>query len=80
MKSGRTLLICRGCTLAGADFNKAYFRLASLQGADMRQAKLAGADFFRAVGLSTERLAFACGDDKTRLPEGGTIPRCAKTP
>jgi hypothetical protein len=179
--AGRTLLACRGCTLAGANFNKAYLRLASLQGADMRQAKLSGADltgtqfrgtnlegaeirkanlagadltganlrgadlshsrldavivegadftgaklvganlrlieyvkglklrdvdatgaifryahlrgvdfsganlsgadFFRAEGLSTAQLAFACGDDKTKLPEGVMIPRCVKEP
>jgi uncharacterized protein YjbI with pentapeptide repeats len=40
----KTLLRCRGCTLAGTNFNGSYLRLASLQGADMRQAKMRGAD------------------------------------
>ncbi|MGV8997077.1 MAG: pentapeptide repeat-containing protein [Parvibaculaceae bacterium] len=40
----KTLLTCRGCTLAGANFKGAYLRLASLQGADMRKAQLAGAE------------------------------------
>lgn len=40
----KTLLTCRGCTLAGANFNGSFLRLASLQHADMRQAKLAGAE------------------------------------
>tara|TARA_R110000868_G_scaffold8744_5_gene44728 strand:- start:2524 stop:3411 length:888 start_codon:yes stop_codon:yes gene_type:complete len=40
----KTLLTCRGCTLAGANFNGSYLRLASLQGADMRKAQLQGAE------------------------------------
>jgi uncharacterized protein YjbI with pentapeptide repeats len=61
--AGRTLLACRGCTLAGANFNKAYLRLASLQGADMRQAKLSGADLtatqFRGANLEGAVIAKA---------------------
>ncbi len=40
----KTLLSCRGCTLAGANFNGSYLRLASLQRADLRKAHLAGAE------------------------------------
>lgn len=43
-ESGKKLLACRKCTLAGADFKKAYLRLGSFQGADMRQVDLSGAD------------------------------------
>lgn len=42
--SGKTLLACRDCTLAGANFDKAYLRLASFQGADLRKANLSHAD------------------------------------
>ena len=126
--AGRTLLTCRDCRLAGADFKGAYLRLGSFQRADMRKAKftgadltgakfaganfrlieyvrglklrnvdarhaifryavlrgvdftgadLSGADFTRALGLTNEHLARACGDDRTRLPPGLVIPRCA---
>lgn len=40
----KTLVTCRGCTLAGADFNGSYLRLASLQRADLRKAQMSGAD------------------------------------
>ena len=40
----KTLLTCRGCTLAGANFNGSYLRLASLQGADLRKVQMAGAE------------------------------------
>lgn len=42
--SGKTLLNCQNCKLAGADFKKAYMRLASFQGSDLRKVDFSGAD------------------------------------
>jgi uncharacterized protein YjbI with pentapeptide repeats len=51
---------------------------AVLTGATLRGADLSGADFTRAVGLTDEQLSRACGDDKTILPPGLSIPGCSK--
>ena len=55
-------------------------RIERVYGVDFSGANLSGADFFRAVGLTTGQLAFACGDELTKLPEGVTISHCAKKP
>ena len=86
--SGKILLTCRNCTLAGAELSGTLLTYANLEGADMRGANAAGADlrganlegadFTRAWGLSNEQLALACGDERTKLPEELEIPRCGK--
>lgn len=40
----RTIINCEGCTLAGANFDGQFLRLAALQGSDMRGASFRGAD------------------------------------
>lgn len=76
----RVVEFVKGMTLRNADARKAIFRHAFLGGVDFRGANLSGADFIRAWGLTNEQLALACGDEKTKLPEGLTIPMCGKQP
>jgi hypothetical protein len=47
-----------------------------LRGADFTGANLSGADFTGAVGLTTNQIEDACGDEATRLPAGVTIRMC----
>jgi hypothetical protein len=75
----RLIEYVKGLKFRDVDATGAIFRYAHLRDVDFSGANLSGADFFRAVGLSTEQLAFACGDDKTRLPEGVMIARCVRT-
>lgn len=82
-----------GANLTGADMteidmaDKARFREAVLHDADLRRSNLAGMDFYKAdlsgadlrygKGLTQAQLDYACGDTRTRLPEGLTIRPCA---
>lgn len=59
------------------DAQNAIFHHAHLGSVDLTGANLSGADFTRATGLSNAQLAKACGDEKTILPQGLSIPRCA---
>jgi hypothetical protein len=74
----RAIELVKGLTFRDADLTDAGFRYAFLRGVDFRGAKLSGADFTRAFGLSNEQLALACGDEKTKLPDGLKIPMCRK--
>jgi Pentapeptide repeats (8 copies) len=58
----------RGADLLGADLTSA-----DLLGADLTSADLTGTDFY---GLTQAQLDGACGDDKTKLPQGLTIRTC----
>ncbi|MBA4210892.1 MAG: hypothetical protein C0454_15315 [Parvibaculum sp.] len=60
-----------------ADARGAIFHHAHLASVDLTGANLSGADFTRATGLSNAQLAKACGDEKTILPPGLSIPHCA---
>ncbi|MBI1261008.1 MAG: hypothetical protein GC184_04725 [Rhizobiales bacterium] len=62
--------------LRDVDARGAIFRYASLNGVDFTGANLSGADFTRAKGLTNAQLALACGDEKTKLPDGLRIPMC----
>ena len=73
----RLIEYVRGLKLRNVDARHAIFRYAFLRGVDFTGADLSGADFTRALGLTNEQLARACGDDRTRLPPGLVIPRCA---
>ncbi|MEJ2719482.1 MAG: pentapeptide repeat-containing protein, partial [Deltaproteobacteria bacterium] len=55
-----------GVNLQGANLEYATFWKASLRGADLRDVK----------NLTQEQLDQACGDEKTKLPEGLTIKKC----
>lgn len=72
----RVVEMVKGLTLRDTDARGAIFRHAFLRGVDFRGANLSGADFTRAFGLSNEQLALACGDEKTKLPDGLRIPMC----
>ncbi len=72
----RVVEMVRGLTLRDSDARGAIFRYAFLRGVDFRGANLSGADFTRAFGLSNTQLALACGDAKTKLPDGLRIPKC----
>lgn len=74
----RVVELVKGLKFRDTDLTGAIFRYAFLRGVDFRGANLSGADFTRAFGLSNEQLALACGDEKTKLPEGLTIPMCKK--
>ena len=41
----------------------------------MFRTRLEGVDLTRAVGLTTAQLEIACGDSRTRLPEGVNAPK-----
>jgi Pentapeptide repeats (8 copies) len=63
------LLDLRDTDLRGADLQETH-----LEGADLRGAHLEGAFLWGVTGLTTEQLARAFGDAKTRLPEGIARP------
>jgi uncharacterized protein YjbI with pentapeptide repeats len=65
-----------------AELEHALFLTANLAGANFHQARVRGANFSgadlrRARGLTQQQISTACGDARTRLPSGLTIPRCA---
>lgn len=77
--------------MSKADYRGAKFVRADLSGANISDSKLDGADFTgahfsatqargtdfsHAKGLTQAQLNGLCGDAKTRLPAGLTIPRC----
>lgn len=72
-----------GAVLADANLSNAFLRFANMRGANMRGANLDGADLdyadFRGVeNLTQSQLTKACGNKKTKLPEGLTINFCDK--
>ena len=67
---------CPDCRLADVDLVHADLRDADLEDAQLRRTNLSGADLRGAEGLSKARLALACGDSATKLPDGMTIRPC----
>lgn len=76
-----------GANFTGADAATAGFKNANLSGAvfagakidqaDFAGANIRSADFTLALGATPETFANACGDAKTKLPDGLTAPVCA---
>lgn len=69
-----------GANLTGSDMARATLSNARLDGATMAQVRmfrtrLEGVDLSRAIGLTTGQLENACGDTRTRLPEGVKAPK-----
>lgn len=69
----------QGTTLKSVNFRKANLTRADFQGADLtgaqlQESNLSGADLSGATGLTSEQLAGASSDEKTRLPSGVSIP------
>jgi uncharacterized protein YjbI with pentapeptide repeats len=70
-----------GVNFSGADMTNATFVGSYMAGANFRGAKLAGVNFSgsemeKALGLTQRQLDAACGDEKTSLPRGLTVPAC----
>lgn len=68
--------------LKGANLQKvigvgAYFGASDFTGADLSGANFSGADLTLSKGLTQDQLNRACGDAKTDLPKGKTIPNCS---
>ncbi len=68
-----------GANLTGADLARANLVNARLNGTRLAQARMfrtrfEGVDLSRSVGLLTAQLEIACGDSRTRLPEGLKAP------
>jgi len=74
----RMLEYVKGTKFTNVNARNAIFRHAYLTRVDFTGADLSGADFTRSKGLTNEQLARACGDDKTILPPGLTIPDCSR--
>ncbi len=58
------------------DLQNARFDNTLLTGVVFTEAFLPGADLSKARGLTAEQFASACGDSKTRLPEGLSLADC----
>ena len=68
----------KGASLWNANLTEARLSGANLDGANLDGTILNGADLSGAKNLTQEQLNQACGDEKTKLPEGLTIPLCKK--
>jgi len=66
----------RGADLSGANLSDATLDGADLTGAIFSATQARGTDFSHAKGLTEAQLQGVCGDAKTRLPAGLTLPRC----
>ena len=63
--------------LDNADFYGAKLDGTNLHLTSMKQTDFSNADLTKALGLTQTQLNKACGDDRTLLPEGMTIPNCS---
>ena len=73
----------QGSNLSGANFfagnlSGAYLQGANLAGASLSDVDLSGANLSSSRYLSQNQLDQACGNDKTRLPEGLTVKACSE--
>ena len=71
----------QGSNLSGANFfagnlSGAFLQGANLSGANLSDVDLSGANLSSSRYLSQNQLDEACGNDKTRLPEGLTVKAC----
>jgi uncharacterized protein YjbI with pentapeptide repeats len=68
-----------GADLGGAKLSDTDLSGAKLNGAKLNGADLQGADLRDAHGMTQAELNWACGDDRTQLPEGLPIRNCSVT-
>jgi uncharacterized protein YjbI with pentapeptide repeats len=68
----------KGANLSGADFTEANFRGSDFTGANLTGTILRGADLTDATNLTTEQIAAAIIDDRTKLPALLPEPAAAK--
>jgi len=66
----------RHADLSGANLSESKMDGADLTGAIFSATQARGTDFSRAKGLTQLQLNGICGDAKTKLPAGLTIPHC----
>ena len=66
----------RAARFTRANLASADFTGADVTGADFTGAKLQGAKLGDAIGLTTDQLLSACGDETTTLPAGSAIYAC----
>jgi Pentapeptide repeats (8 copies) len=69
-----------GANLSGADLTDADLTKANLSRADLTKANLSRADLSDAVEITQTQLDEACGNERTRLPEGLTLKPCPQPP
>lgn len=60
----------------GAQFQDAKFNRTILLDSDLENADFSGADMATVQGLKQTQLDVACGDERTRLPVGLSLPYC----
>lgn len=65
-----------GADFKSSQFQNAQFGAATLIDATFENADFSGADMFNVEGLKQAQLDVACGDEKTRLPFGLSLPYC----
>ena len=65
-----------GAQFQGGQFQNAHFDGTILIDAKLENADFSGANMFRAQGLKQAQLDEACGDERTRLPAGLSLPYC----
>jgi len=65
-----------GAQFQGGRFHNAKFHGTILSDAELTNANFSGADLSSTQGLKQAQLDVACGDDKTRLPIGLSLPYC----
>lgn len=65
-----------GAQFQGGQFQNARFGGTQLKDANLNQADFSGADLSTVKGLQQAQLDVACGDEKTRLPVGLSLPYC----
>ncbi len=68
-----------GASLRNVKLSDSTFGTAILHGTDLSGASLQGAKLSRVEGLQQAQLDLACGDHRTELPIGLSIPYCAGT-
>ncbi len=73
-----------GANLTGANFNEtvchdAKFGDANVEGATFEGANLSGAKMGNVIGLQQAQLDLACGNARTDLPIGLSVPYCVET-
>lgn len=65
-----------GAEFQASQFNNAQFNGTILVDAALQDSNFSGANLSKAQGLKQTQLDTACGDEKTRLPVGLSLPYC----
>ena len=68
-----------GANLDNSVFHDAWFGDANLEGASLNGVNLSGAKMTNVIGLTQEQLDQSCGNAKTELPIGLSVPYCMES-